>query len=185
MQPELGGTILAGAPSRQILYGGAKTAGSRGTLRRGRPAFRRGWQIERRRWENIIQRDHELLRQLVAGFERATDARERALLLHLAMEFQEVHARFERGCNAIPELEPDRLELDQLGEQVARQEPNTPTWRAAAGAWTAQLKVLIEREDRVRSHGAGLEPPSDAAWPPDMLECRLSLIAQAMEALQG
>jgi hypothetical protein len=129
--------------------------------------------------------DHELLRHLLARFDCALDSRERASLFHLAVEFHEAHQRFEHAWDPAHELDPERLELEQMTNLVQHLRPEGPAWNAMARTWGEKLRTLMDNEDQL--YGGKREQVRQFAsgWPGDLLECRLSLISEVREALQG
>jgi hypothetical protein len=62
------------------------------------------------------------------------DSRESASLFHLAVEFHEAHQCFEHTCDPVPELDPERLELEQMTGLIEYLKPDGPAWNALARA---------------------------------------------------
>jgi len=185
MPPETRRAILMdGAPVQSIRRDGA--GAGRGRRRRRSPIqLHSDPRLEHHRWANAMMQDHMLLQQLLDRFECALDWRERASLFHLAVEFHEAHQRFERVWDRAPELDPDRLELDQMTGLIEHLKPDGPAWNAMARAWGARLRTLMDKEDRLYCGKRAQERSFAAGWPSDLLESRLSLISEVREVLQS
>ncbi len=184
MQPEERRSIFVdGAAAQQIRHSGTSRRGRRG--RRFPVGPHVDPELEYQRWANAVLQDHELLRQLLVRFECALDSRERASLFHLAVEFHEAHQRFEHAWDPAPELDPERLELEQMTGLIEHLKPEGPAWNAMARAWGAKLRALMDNEDQLYCGKREQVQQFAAGWPRDLLECRLSLIAEVREALQG
>lgn len=186
MLPEESRAIFGGSGAQQIRRSGTGKEGRHGKRRRRPPVGPHSdSRREYRRWANAMLQDHELLRQLLDRFECALDSRERASLFHLAMEFHEAHQRFEHAWDPAPELDPERLDLEQMTGLIEHLRPEGPAWNAMARAWGARLRALMEKEDQLYCGKRERERPFAAGWPGDLLECRLSLISEVREALQS
>jgi hypothetical protein len=186
MLPEERRAIFMGSGMQQIRRSGTGKEGRHGKRRRRSPVGPHSdSRREYRRWANVMLQDHELLRQLLDRFECALDSRERASLFHLAMEFHEAHQRFEHAWDPTPELDPERLDLEQMTGLIEHLRPEGPAWNAMARAWGARLRALMEKEDQLYCGKRKQERPFAAGLPGDLLECRLSLISEVREALQS
>jgi hypothetical protein len=136
--------------------------------------------IEHRRWANVMAADHALLRQLAESFERAATPARRAELMQLALDFHEMHVRFESGWMQIPALEPARMALEDLAEQIEATAPASHLYRARGLAWKAHLVSLMRKEE---SHHSRTRPAASASWPTRFLEWRMALVARVKAAL--
>lgn len=138
--------------------------------------------LEYLRWVNVMVRDHDLLRQLLARLEQAASPRERAYLLGVALDFHRMHQQFEAVWMRLPELEPRRAELDALAARLEAEPAPTPAWSALLREWCAGVETLMHCEELRfdRQEDSGQPRP---VWPSEILEARVACIAEVNAAL--
>jgi len=103
-------------------------------------------------------------------------------LLRLALDFHEMHSVFESGWMQIPALNPARVTLDDLAEQIERTAPGSALYRARGLFWKKHLVDLMGREEichRENTPRCGPLPPCSA----DFLGWRMSLSSKMRAVL--
>lgn len=138
--------------------------------------------LEYLRWVNVMVRDHDLLRQLLARLEQAASPPERSYLLGVALGFHRMHQEFEAVWMRLPELEPRRAELDALAAQLEAEPAATPAWAALLREWCAGVEMLMRCEELCFDRQEDRGQPR-AVWSSDILEARVACIAEVNAAL--
>jgi hypothetical protein len=135
-------------------------------------------------WAKVMAQDHALLRLLLERFEQTEQARERAMLLRLGLDFHEMHAVFESAWVQIPALGPARAALDDLAEQIECTALASKLHRARGLSWKSHLIGLMQQEEIYHREK---QPRSGAFidWSEDFLRWRVSLGSEIRSALNA
>ena len=144
----------------------------RDSSRSAQPALAPDHQLEHQRWSNVMSQDHQMLRQLLGHSELVEQARQRAMLVALALDFHEMHSAFEAEWARFSELDPARFVLDNLAEQIGRASPRTARFNALVVSWKVRLIALMLQEEILHQR---ISPPRHlvAPWTTDMLDWRM------------
>lgn len=141
-------------------------------------------QLESRRWAKMMVQDHALLRQLLGRFEQAGTAAERAALFRRSLEWHKAHRDFERLWQQIEDLGPDYLELDLMAADLGGLEPGSSFWESVARKWSAGVITVMDQEEAHYACQSRLVRPM-IKWPSQVLETRVSLIAEVQNVLES